>query len=1106
MRKSTKHCAALLLIVIFLNSTICCPIYAESIFEKKDVYEDIIDDENTEDSVETTTKIEVSDSVESSSGILVEIIDEIKDVFNNENETEDSDKIKVEDVVVSDAALDFELDMSGITDEVKNLIENNNRYSKLSKYEKFLFMEQIGVREDTMLECEENGYSILESIPKALLMQRMCFNLNDALEMIQSHRSENEALSESKKYVLKSYDCAFMNDPEIFGELSALLRDGYNTEEVINSFVAAKVLNEDVSKIIKKVENTEVVDDQNISSLDIEKNNYDNDSKIFLAEKYSVEEDIINDYLSVNSISENELEAEFEKNAIVLGVLDEKDVSILSRDSISTLEDSSSEDDLMYDTSFNTGPINIDDVNMSVSKSTGSLYGSIEICNIPGISGLDLNLTLKYSSTKNKFNDIESRLKTENNWSLNIPFLMNGKGEMINSSNINHVNPEYITLGNGESYYFDKYERQADGTAKYSVSLCYNDKLELHSDINSIGGSSTDEKTKSKYKLLHKDGRYDYFNQDGQWLGTSDRFGNFIKLIRVDTYQYKIVDTKGDIVIINKNGSRISDIITPDNKTFTFNYDIRKIDTVNRKTLASIVDGENNKTVFTYEFLKDDNNKSKYYNALLTNMKLQSGIEYKYTYELGKIQPYFSDGENEKFYPRVASSSIYYDNVVHNQINYTYSSFNYTDANLMVLFNTTDYGYTTTESYNNGLKVNYTHDCFDRFEKVRADYTDDYTITMYYYDIYAYATPNPRQIITYTYNKNDDVINNVKENIAYTKAGDITSYNVMDNNDNILHGELHTYDINNYNLETEAVYKKNSDETITITNSLSNDRKTISSTTVTDQSGKTLEFTKFDYESNGQLKSKMEYLEYDPNKLDYYNVYRQTTYKYAKTNAPIEADPVEVKTCIKVNNDADETFKIGYSYDLMGRKIEEKNANSVIKYEYNGIGDITKESYCDKYGNSPITKIYTYNYTSNKCDIKDENGNVIVYDFDPAGKLSKVTQGTNTLASYTYDTRLRPATYKEGKAVTTYSYDDKDRLTSEVVKEGTKVLSNKTYTYENNATGLKTTEKINGDANSATVTNITQADILGRNTMVDEAGNITYYTYDMFNNVTKSQN
>lgn len=54
--------------------------------------------------------------------------------------------------------------------------------------------------------------------------------------------------------------------------------------------------------------------------------------------------------------------------------------------------------------------------------------------------------------------------------------------------------------------------------------------------------------------------------------------------------------------------------------------------------------------------------------------------------------------------------------------------------------------------------------------------------------------------------------------------------------------------------------------------------------------------------------------------------------------------------------------------------------------------------------------------------------------------------------------------------------------------------------------GLKITEKIVDDTNSATITNITQADVLGSNTMVNEAGNITYYTYDMLNNVTKSQN
>ena len=95
---------------------------------------------------------------------------------------------------------------------------------------------------------------------------------------------------------------------------------------------------------------------------------------------------------------------------------------------------------------------------------------------------------------------------------------------------------------------------------------------------------------------------------------------------------------------------------------------------------------------------------------------------------------------------------------------------------------------------------------------------------------------------------------------------------------------------------------------------------------------------------------------------------------------------------------------------------------------------------------------------------------------------------------------------KNGSVICTYTYDNRDRLKSEVIKEGTKVLSNKTYTYENNSTGLKTTEKINGDSSSAAITNVTQADVLGRNTMVTDCGDTTYYTYDKIGNITKTQN
>lgn len=116
----------MLLTVIFLNSVICCPIYAEPIFEDNAVAEDIFDSENTECSLETTTISNIPDEVESSSGIIADIIGSINDVFKNDEVDNNNDVIEVEDTVLSDAALDFELDTSEMTEEVKDLLNGKN--------------------------------------------------------------------------------------------------------------------------------------------------------------------------------------------------------------------------------------------------------------------------------------------------------------------------------------------------------------------------------------------------------------------------------------------------------------------------------------------------------------------------------------------------------------------------------------------------------------------------------------------------------------------------------------------------------------------------------------------------------------------------------------------------------------------------------------------------------------------------------------------------------------------------------------------------------------------------------------------------------------------
>ena len=328
------------------------------------------------------------------------------------------------------------------------------------------------------------------------------------------------------------------------------------------------------------------------------------------------------------------------------------------------------------------------------------------------------------------------------------------------------------------------------------------------------------------------------------------------------------------------------------------------------------------------------------------------------------------------------------------------------------------------------------------------------------------------------------------------------SYVVTTNNNKELSSVSYNYDYesnssNYYGLCTKVTTKMNDSETIVQNNTILNDStsmsgKVISKSVVTRGSTKENSVS-YTYDTKGRNTASTSYI----NSSESQNV--KTTYTYSDTTG-FSAMPVEIKI-----TGAEGSVK--YTYDKLGNVLSVTNQNNCkTSYTYDGIGNITRQGYYDDTGSEKSHVSLQYDYSDNTISFTNENGKVEVYDYDPVGNPEKITKGGSVICTYTYDNRLRPATYTEGKAVTTYTYDNRDRLISEVIKEGTKVLSNKTYTYENNSTGLKTTEKIKGDSSSADITNITQADVLGRSTMVDSQGDITYYTYDKIGNVIKTQN
>ncbi len=361
------------------------------------------------------------------------------------------------------------------------------------------------------------------------------------------------------------------------------------------------------------------------------------------------------------------------------------------------------------------------------------------------------------------------------------------------------------------------------------------------------------------------------------------------------------------------------------------------------------------------------------------------------------------------------------------------------------------------------------------------------TVTDFYRDVYS-PYPSNRTITTESYI--------IREETSY-QAGNLYEKTTKDNNGNVIAYERTDYD---YGKFSEGHYGL----PIKSQSKISSTQINLVENTLTDK-GRSIGETKAYLQTNGNkdLKSKSVY-SYNasmPGRVteekNYINnsAYVSTAYTYNNTTAK----PIISKfTSDGVNYDTT------YEYDTLGQLKKVVYPNSLTtNYEYDNIGNITKES--SSGGTISTVKTFVYDYTGNTIIVTNENGKKVKYNYDQTGNLISVMDmenGNNVLESYTYDSYLRPITQTSGGAVTTLSYDNRDRVTGKITKGGNNKLAQENYSYAINATGLLTTTTVVGDSNACSYSTSVQQDVLGRTVSeTNRQGGVTKYSYDMAGNV-----
>ena len=151
-----------------------------------------------------------------------------------------------------------------------------------------------------------------------------------------------------------------------------------------------------------------------------------------------------------------------------------------------------------------------------------------------------------------------------------------------------------------------------------------------------------------------------------------------------------------------------------------------------------------------------------------------------------------------------------------------------------------------------------------------------------------------------------------------------------------------------------------------------------------------------------------------------------------------------------------------YDYDALSRMSKAVNDFSTVEMTYDPLNRLTQEKQNGKIIN------YTYSVVNNlrKMTMQYPNQRIVEKDFDILDRISKIRQGQETIANFSYigkSYRMLNQQFGNGNAVN-YLYDQGRHLTSKETKNQNQGLINK-YVYGYNRVGMKMFEQRGHDNN-----------------------------------------
>ena len=642
-----------------------------------------------------------------------------------------AEMMEYEDDIVFDDPGDME-----IHEYLLQLYTMQTFYTELSQEEKEHLETYLYLRQDTMTECAQAGYGLVESYPKALIMQKLNITLSQALTMI-TNLSEGVALCFAGNFNMLQREYEILNDYDK-GYFTDLLIEGHEPRSIVCSYIAASALN---------IDHQNAISDSEPDFDEIDLSMYSGDElKAFIdiVLAYHLDVHIVLQYLTTHSIAPADALNQIAKRQLELNMFVEYGNRPMSDDEeiTETLgKEQAAPFAIMSSSSENINPQN------------GMLTYDDHIASIPGRNGFDLNLTLRYDSQFSSTDRIYGKnepiidyvsyhdLYVTNNpieyynsfggffigrysyyysavlkgmdlttgsgsqyqyyWVKNVPMYEYTGQATINEVEENGMYGEtpFESMGVGWAFNFprvvmddqtkEKSLRLADGsTYKYSNGATYSNLKDYLLKDMIFEEDPNGQYKGSKYVLTHIDGTKEYFDGKGRIAGIRDKFNNTIDFDYNITGSYEgnvtITDSANQVTSINYNNAGVT-ITLPDASEVEYSFVTSGIYTL----LNSKTDQMNRVTSYGYDaktayFDFFSTNSTAYAsssgrgdtaNYFLNLVAHPSGATTNYVYSV-------ADGafETKGFYQyyRVSSRYDLADNVSYNIKSYSYSNNNYT--------------------------------------------------------------------------------------------------------------------------------------------------------------------------------------------------------------------------------------------------------------------------------------------------------------------------------------------------------------------------------------------------------------------------------------------